>query len=270
MQVKIEQDIRDIIFASVSDKQYYAEITTENDGIIAGTTFALNKLQDLGIKIHQIKKDGDKVTAGSIVASVTGSPKQLAIAEDMVIGKVAKSSGIATATKHAVDLAQGKCRIVSGSWKKMPVEIKSMIRHAITIGGGDFRITSPPFIYLDKNYVKILGGIRNALLAVQELKEHTKVIQLKGETDSITQETQEAVEGQADIIMVDSGNKEDLRAVISILHSLGLRKDKLVAFASGVKIHQIPEYVELGVDILGIGREIVDAPLLDMKLDIRL
>ena len=49
---------------------------------------------------------------------------------------------------------------------------------------------------------------------------------------------------------------------------LGLRNKVSIAFGGGVRLEQIDELKALGVDILDIGREIVDAPLLDMRVEL--
>ena len=74
----------------------------------------------------------------------------------------------------------GHCRIVSGGWKKMPIEIKDHIRKAALDGGIKVRILHKPFVYLDKNYVRIFGGIKRAIQAVSSL-ERPVVIQVRGE-----------------------------------------------------------------------------------------
>lgn len=46
-------------------------------------------------------------------------------------------------------------------------------------------------------------------------------------------------------------------------------KERLeLAFAGGVRLTDIPELADEGIDILCIGKEIVDAQLLDMRLDV--
>jgi nicotinate-nucleotide pyrophosphorylase len=48
----------------------------------------------------------------------------------------------------------------------------------------------------------------------------------------------------------------------------GLRSRVKVAFAGGVQLGDIEQLAEIGIDIVDIGRPIVDAPLLDMRLDV--
>lgn len=261
-------DLRDIIFSDISDRQLTAEITAEKEGIIAGSKYALQKLRTMGIKVDILLNDGVQVSPGSLVVKITGNPKQITMAEEVIIGTLAKTSGIATAANNAVKLSKGKCRIASGAWKKMPFEIKEHVRDAIVIGGATTRLFEQPFVYLDKNYVRIFGGITKALQAASKIDGHIKVIQLKAETGPINEETREAVAASADVIMIDTGKFKDAKEAISTLNELGVRSEKKVAFAKGVQISDIPCYVKAGIDLLCIGKQIVDAPLLDMKLDI--
>ena len=77
----------------------------------------------------------------------------------------------------------------------------------------------------------------------------------------------DAAEG-ADILMVDTGRIEDLESCLAELNRLRAREQVQVAFAGGVKIADIPDLAARGMDLLCIGKEIVDAGLLDMKLDV--
>ena len=259
---------RKILFKNVNRKQITAVITSQDNGILAGMKAVKERAQALGLIINKIAKNGAHVKNGDIIARVTGSPEQIAQAEENLIGLVAKPSGIATAAHKAVQLAEGRFVIACGAWKKMPPQIKDTVREALNVGGAKLRITNQPFIYLDKNYVRILGGISAALVTTQKASNRTKVIQLKGETKPIAQEAEEAALNGANIIMIDTGNPDDVDLVSKILHQLGLRNKIKIAFAGNIKLDHIPNLRQKDIDILDIGREIIDAPLLDMKLDV--
>jgi len=150
----------------------------------------------------------------------------------------------------------------------MPHQMKEEIREAIRLGGSGLRITEHPFVYLDKNYVRMFGGIVQTLLAVRELEDRMKVIQIRGETEPIVREAVVAAEHGADIIMVDTGDIDDLRSVSSALSREGLRTRVKIAFGGSIPLEEIPHIVEADVDILDIGRAIIDAPMLDIRLDV--
>jgi nicotinate-nucleotide pyrophosphorylase (carboxylating) len=113
----------------------------------------------------------------------------------------------------------------------------------------------------------MLGGIKETLAAVSTRPE-LKVLQLKGETGDIAAEAVLAAECGAGIIMVDTGNVEDLRGVSAALKKNGWRSKVQLAFAKGISLQDIANLQDEDIDILDIGMQIIDAPLLDMKLDV--
>ncbi len=263
------KDLRDDIFRDISGYKVEACITAEHDGVIAGLKYLDQKAGELGVHYNITVEDGREVKAGDVIAVVEGSPKQIALCEDRLIAAVSKMSGVATASRRAVEYAGGRCRVVSGAWKKMPVEIKEYLREAISIGGASFRICDSPFIYLDKNYVKMFGGIAGTLRSVKWMRGFLKAIQVKGNTGPVTEEVCEAVEEGADIVMIDTGEIDHVISANKALEEKGLRKRIQLAFAGGIKIEDIKYISCLNIDALDVGTAIMDAPLLGIKLDVR-
>jgi nicotinate-nucleotide pyrophosphorylase (carboxylating) len=266
--IKFKEDLRDRIFQKVERKEVIASIKAKGRGIISGVNEASKVAEKIGLKVISCIQDGTKVENGDIIATVKGAPKQIAIAEDLLVGLIAKPSGIATAARKAVELSKGKATIVSGAWKKMPFQIKEIIRSALVVGGVELRICKDPFVYLDKNYVRIFGNIGKALESVGELKDKVKVVQIKGDTDPIEIEAVKAAKNGANIIFVDTGELTDLEKVVKILKENGLREGVKLAFGGSIKMEDIPKICENDVDILDIGRAIIDAPMLDVSFDV--
>jgi len=263
-----QQDIRDIIFATVCDRCYTARIIAEHDGIVSGVGRLRDLLTAQGIRADILVADGGGIHAGETIATLSGTPKQIAVAEESVIGVLAKFSGIASAARRATELAGPELKVVCGAWKKMPAEIKTAVREAITHGKAAFRITDEPFLYLDKNFVRMLGGIEATLQAVAGVTDKLKVIQMKGSSGDLVSEALSAVRHGADIIMVDTGRLDDFTLVDKALRDAGCRDKVRLAFAKGIRVESIGELKNRGIDILDIGVAIVDAPLLDMKLEV--
>ena len=261
-------DIRDVLFKNISSKRFRVVITAERSGVLSGVQDAFLCAQELGIQLELCKGEGEELSHGEHFGNFWGTPKQIALAEERLIGTLAKASGIATAAKTAVMLADGNVEIVCGSWKKMPPTVKDMVRKATVSGGAAFRICNPPMVYLDKNFIRMFGSISAALSACENLPGSTRVVQLKGASKTIEEETKEAVLGGAEILMVDTGNSDDIRKCISELEEHDWRHCVKVAFAGNVRLTSIPDLKETGIDILCIGKEIVDAQLLDLKLDV--
>lgn len=260
-------DIREVIFADIVEKHFYAQVIVEGNGVLSGAKEAVECAKALDFEFTLHKKEGQAVLAGEVIADIVASPMAMALAEEKIIGKLSKASGIATATRQAVNLADGKIRIVAGAWKKMPEECKDMVRQAVTAGGAVFRITDNPMIYLDKNFIKMLNGIPTALQTVVKFSEYDKVVQIKGDLP-IDVETKQAIDGGCTIFMVDTGKLADLDICLDTLRSANVRQDVKVAFAGGIKIDQISSLTNKDIDVFCVGKEIIDAPLLDMRLDV--
>jgi nicotinate-nucleotide pyrophosphorylase (carboxylating) len=257
-------DIRDVIFAGLGGKRFTAALTPRNPGILSGVKFAGEEAQAVQVSIDWIKSEGERVEPGEVVARVSGAARPLSQAEERLLGCLCKASGVASAARQAMDLAAGRIRVVSGAWKKMPPPMKSYIRQAVASGGMPSRIMDGGFIYLDKNYVRIFGGIRSTLQAVRGLP-GVKVIQVRGEEAAISEETEMACQVGAGIVMVDTGNWDDACHALQVARSF---PQVQVAFAGGIQIQDIPALADLGLHILDIGIAILDAPLLDFRLDV--
>lgn len=261
-------DPRDKFFEPVAAARVIARVIAEEPGIIAGAGAVPGALAEIGLTaIHQLP-DGTPVQAGTVITEIAGSPKQIALAEERLIGLLAKPSGIAAATARFVARAGGRIKVVSGAWKKLPYSQKEMIRQAIVVGGAAPRIADWPFIYIDKNFVRMQGGLQETMAAVNRFEPGKRIVQIRGEYGDIGDEAVIAATGGATIIFVDSGRIADAARAISALSARGLRSGVEVAFAGGVQLGDIEALAEIGVDIVDVGRPIVDAPLLDMRLDV--
>ena len=260
-------DIREQIFREHMDRIISAVITAQAAGVLSGLEQARGLAQSMQLSFSSALSDGDALFPGSELARVTGNPLQVVEAEDFLLGAMSKTSGIATAARMAKDKAGSRFQVVSGGFKKMPHEIKSIVRKAIKDGGVEMRIAPRPFVYLDKNYVRILGGIKPALEAAA-LLEGSVVIQVRGETAAIEQEATAAARGGAWLIMVDTGSLADLAEVSRSLRRSGLRSRVQVGFAGEIDLDKLDSLAGADLDAVDIGYAIVDAPCLPMRFDV--
>ena len=193
-----------------------------------------------------------------------GDAWQIARAEELLVGTLAKPSGVATAAADLVARAAGRARVVCGAWKKVPQEYRPELRSAVAVGGAELRILDQPFVYLDKNYVRMLGGIAPAVRRARLVPDRAVVVQLRGETALIADEAEIAAAEGARVVMVDTGDVEDLEAVFA---RVGRGRVGL-AFGGGVTAAMLDAVVLAGAEAIDVGRAVLDAPLLDFRLDV--
>lgn len=269
-------DLRDELFLKIERKRVTACLYADMDGVISGIGNAVREADRIGLTVDFSVTDGTEVLAGDLLMQFSGTPKQIGLAEDTLIGQISKFSGVATAARAFVKKVGPETRIVCGSWKKMPVQIKEGLRTAIETGGAHIRISDQPMVYLDKNYVSMFGGIQASLAAAAQMSGRKKVIQVKGrfEGGDIVREAWAAITAGADIVYIDTGKIDDLlritqciRPRLRELESSGYRSIEF-AFGGGVRYEDLDALRNAGADIIGVGRCIVDAPLLDLRMEV--
>ena len=107
------EDIRDILFENIASKRFRAVLTAERSGVLSGVDEAYASAKKLGIDLELCKGEGAEISHGERFGNFLGTSKQIAMAEECLIGTLAKASGIATAARTAVQLAD--TGIVPGS-----------------------------------------------------------------------------------------------------------------------------------------------------------
>ena len=265
---KQPEDIRHRIFRGHEHRRLRACIVAEASGVISGMNrvrvWAAAHHLDLGEELA----DGGAAAAGQTLAAVRGDPFHLVLAEDVLIGELSKTSGVATRARRAREQAAGRFQVVCGAFKKMPPAVKLSLRQAIADGGLDVRMAPHPFVYLDKNYVRLLGGVARAMEAVAAL-ERPVVIQLRGEDEPVGREAVSAARLGAATIMVDTGRLADLDAAATALRETGLRAAVRLAYAGNLRVEDLARLGENhDLDAVDIGYDLVDAPCLPMRFDV--
>lgn len=262
-------ELRDFLFNDLKNRKWNFTITSRESGILSGVSRLKQAAGELGIEVIRIAEEGHALKNGSCILQAVGDAEKVIRAEEMLVGIIGKPSGVATASANLIRKADGRIKVICGAWKKVAPEVRSDLRQAIATGGAGIRITDQPFIYLDKNYVRILGGVGAAVARAKEYDANRTIsVQIRGETGPIEEEAVQAYDAGAGIVMVDTGRIEDLKKVSQIADSRGWRSKLQIAYAGGFCERDLQAVVDAGGDIVDVGRAIIDAPLLDLSLDI--
>ena len=262
-------DVRAYLLEPLKGQIFDACLTAAESGILAGTSIAVNRASDLGLSVLSHLPEGSKLQPGTCVLSIQGTAEQIARAEEELLGCIGKPSGVATASFRFAALARGRARIVCGAWKKVAPEIRKPLRDAIAVGGAGMRLLDEPFVYLDKNFVRMFAGITEVVGRAHSMNGRVVAVQIRGETGPVVEEAVLACRAGAGVLMVDTGSVEDLREVVEVAHRHGFRQRVKIAFGGGVTAQRLEEVVAAGADIIDIGRAIIDAPILDLRLDVQ-
>ena len=87
------RDIRDDLFRSIYGRRFRAALTAEHAGVLAGTEAAKAQADELGIELELCKADGEELMHGERIGTLVAAAKQVALAEERMIGALAKARG---------------------------------------------------------------------------------------------------------------------------------------------------------------------------------
>lgn len=206
-------------------------------------------------------EDGQRVAAGQVLVAVEGEAAELGVAEDYVLGPIGYASGVATRARAFRDRAPAGLSIACGGWKKLPAALKPALRAGLAAAGVLPRLVPGDFVYMSKNAVILHGGVAPAIQAGIAVDHGPVAVQVQSVEEALF-----AVDAGAGIIMVDTGRLADLADVHEALVGAGMRNLIRLAFGGGATIDDLVPACAAGAEAIDVGRAILDAPLLDLRM----
>lgn len=229
------------------DDMSSAYFTAKADGVLAGLEIALRvfTILDPEMKIKCLKKDGDRVFKGEIIAEFSGHTRLMLKAERTSLNILQHMSGIATYTRKCVDAVAGTNASITDTRKTLP-GLRALQKYAVTVGGGrNHRYNLTDAAMLKDNHIDAYGGITAAVNALRKKAGH--MLQIEVETRNLD-EVKEALDCGVNVIMLDNMSIPEMTEACRLIN--GRAKTE----ASGnVTLGNIREVAETGVDIISLG-----------------
>jgi len=253
-------------------QELLAGVTGRFGGLVSptepGVAAGLGLLDDLGAAQcvgtwRILVAEGSTVSAGEPIVEINGTAGELAAAENVVLGPLGYAGGIAKRCRDIREVCPAGLGIACGGWKKLPAALKPALRAGLEAGGVTPRLVAGDFVYIDKNTVRMLGGVAAAIPAGIALNHGSVAVQVATPDEALT-----AVATGARIVMDDTGSVEVLHDIDDALSRNGLRDDVTLAFAGGVQPGDLAAIRAAGADVVDLGRAILDAPLWDLHLEV--
>ncbi|MFU0504352.1 carboxylating nicotinate-nucleotide diphosphorylase [Pseudaminobacter sp. NGMCC 1.201702] len=236
-------------------------LVARQNGVVAGLNLAgmAFRLIDPAIEMTIERPDAAAVSAGEVIATVTGPARGLLTAERVALNFLCHLSGIATATSAVVEAVRGhKARIVCT--RKTTPGLRAVEKYAVRAGGGsNHRFGLDDAVLIKDNHVAIAGGIRPAVERARASVGH--LIKIEVEVDTLPQ-LEDALRLGVDAVLLDNMTLEELREAVRMVAG------RAVTEASGrVTPVTAPGIAATGVDLISIGWLTHSAPILDIGLD---
>ncbi len=249
-----------------ASKQGKAILKIKEDGILAGIEVAkkIFNFIEPNCEFVAFKKDGDKMQVGDIAFEITASVHTILKGERLVLNCMQRMSGIATLTFRYTQLLEGYHTRLLDTRKTTP-NFRLLEKEAVKIGGGiNHRFGLYDMIMLKDNHIDYCGGI---IEAINQAYAYSQKLEqpLKIEVETRNLEDVELVSNQAlnkvNRIMLDNFSTEEVSEALAII------KGRVETEASGgINLTTIEAFAKTGVDFVSVGGLIHQAQSLDLSL----
>jgi nicotinate-nucleotide pyrophosphorylase (carboxylating) len=221
-------------------------------------------------------QDGDEIHPGDAICEITGKAVSLLSAERVALNFLSFLSGVATATRRYVELAEkhGKAKILDT--RKTVPGYRELSKYAVRAGGGEnHRMGLYDMILIKDNHIDLAGSIPRAIEAVRRRWNNRYRIEVECRTLG---EVEEALDAEADIIMLDNMALPDMLAAVALTRArlesgpharTGLDRTVKLEASGNVTLDTVGDISAAGVDFISVGAITHSAKALDFSLRYR-
>ncbi len=241
----------------------FGEFVAKEDFVLCGVEIAARvfELVDERVRFVTLKKDGDNVKKGDIIATVEGCSRSILTGERVALNFMQRLSGTAQATaKAAAQAADTGAKIVDT--RKSTPGLRVLEKYAVRVGGGyNHRFNLSDGVLIKDNHIAAAGGIANAVSAARAAVPH--VMKIEVETETLDQ-VQQALDAGADIIMLDNMTNEQMAEAVKLIAG---RAETEASGNMGEK--NLAEVAKTGVDYISVGALTHSVKAADISLKFR-
>ena len=243
-----------------------AVLKIKENGILAGVEVAekIFIYKEPTTVFTTLKKDGEMMKAGEMAFEVEAPVHIILQCERLVLNCMQRMSGIATLTRQFVDRLYGHKTKLLDTRKTTP-NFRLLEKEAVKIGGGvNHRFGLYDMIMLKDNHIAYCGGIENAINEAQKYLQKKKLdLKIEIETRNI-EDVQNVIaigKGKVFRIMLDNFTPQQVTEALKLIGE-GFETEA----SGGINLDNIEDYAETGVDYVSVGALIHQARSLDLSL----
>ncbi len=270
VEAALEEDLgfgdltsRSLLSDSMSAK---AQIISKEAMVVAGLIVAQEVFHQidnrLTITFH--RRDGDRVAENVRLLTISGNARSLLQAERVALNLLQRLSGISTLTHQFCQAARNYPAKITDTRKTTP-GLRSLEKWAVRLGGGyNHRFSLQDGILIKDNHLMVLAAHKVPLSQACQLarQQAPHGLRISVEVETLSQ-VREALQGQADIILLDNMSLAKIQQAIKIIQG-----QAIVEVSGGITINNIRDVAITGVDIISIGALTHSAPAVDLSMDI--
>jgi nicotinate-nucleotide pyrophosphorylase (carboxylating) len=214
--------------------------------------------------VDVLRRDGDRVETGDVLAVLRGRIRVLLVAERTALNLLSRVGGIATHTRAWADALEGTGARVLDTRKTTP-GLRMLEKYAVRCGGGTNKRMGLYDVAMVKDNHKIAAGSITA--AYRLVTERFPEVDVQVEVTTVA-EAREAVTAGARFLLCDNMSAQLLGETVRVARSAAIGSHVELEATGGLTLAVAREYATTGVDYLSVGALTHSSPVLDLALDL--
>ena len=271
---QLPADIQDTVYKALTEDIGYGDITaqlipeettaaakviTRENAILCGQAWANEVYRQLNpdIAIDWLAHDGELIKPNQVIFTVSGPARDVLTGERTALNFLQTLSGTATICRQYAKRIEGTSAKLLDTRKTIP-GLRTAQKYATVCGGcHNHRIGLFDAFLIKENHIKTCGSILKAVQKARSLKSN-KPVEVEVEN---FEELRQAIEAEADIIMLDNFEPEQMREAVKMNDS----RCKLEA-SGNINQGNLREVAETGVDFISIGALTKNCRAIDLSM----
>ena len=241
----------DVTAALLPDTTDIAYLLCKEDAVVAGRPWfdACHRAVDPGVRIDWRVQDGERVSAGTVLATLAGRTRALVTAERSSLNFMQTLSGTATVTATYVDAVRGTGCTILDTRKTLP-GLRLAQKYAVRCGGGqNHRIGLYDAVMLKENHVRAAGSL---VVAIRAARAAQPSLPLIVEVETLAQLDDALAEG-CERILIDDFDVDMRREAVRRAKAAPYHGRIPLEVSGSVDLKTLRGIAEDGVDFVSIG-----------------
>ncbi len=273
LEARIIEDVRNALAEDIgtgdltanlvpADQQASATLIMREDGVVCGRPWfdAVFATLDDAIEINWHVREGDLVSANTVLCELRGSARAMLTGERTAMNFLQMLSGTATTSWAFADAVANTATLILDTRKTLP-GLRLAQKYAVRVGGAqNHRIGLYDGILIKENHIVASGGIDGAVAAA--LEQDSGVL-IEVEVESLD-EARTAIEAGAQRLLLDNFSPDEIRAAVGLRDQLN--KGVGLEASGNVTLSSVQDIAATGVDFISVGLLTKDIRSIDLSM----
>lgn len=247
------------------DVRTKAYIICKDNSYLCGVNVAQEVFRqvDRNIEFRAIRRDGEYLKSGTVVASLTGRARSILTGERVALNFLQRLSGICSMTRAFVNKAKKYGVQILDTRKTTPC-LRQLERYAVRTGGGmNHRFDLSDAAIIKDNHLRGIRSITVLQNSILRLRKKVRFVEIEAQN---MRDALRFASLPVDVIMLDNMSVSGVSKTARLIRSK--RPDLIIEVSGGINLSNVESYAKCDIDWISTGMITHSARAVNFCLDL--